>query len=189
MKRIICGLAGAVVLSACGPGSVNGKVGGLELDVADAIFIAGDRGDGIQVLDINLTDSEGVCTAFKANRASKNQTALSFRLLFLRDDGNQLTSLTPDKGEYTILRPDQSITKGGHFGWSYFNRTDAACRGTLTTSTGGATSGLVTIKDYKERETISGDFDLTFGGNDKVKGSFHASFCDASTSTSNPSCE
>jgi hypothetical protein len=166
-----------------GPGSFEGKVAGNELEVEDAIFLAGkDDESGATIASaLVMTDLGDLCATLKANREPKNATLVWF--ILGRIEGTEL--LVPDKGTYTVV--DLEALPPPRFAFGYFSKNDAACRNTLDEERAVAQSGTIEVEkiEFKKDGSMKGEFDARFGSqNDAVKGTFNASFCDAPLSDS-----
>ncbi|MFO0594313.1 MAG: hypothetical protein U0228_03385 [Myxococcaceae bacterium] len=185
MKRMMLMVAAIAALSGCS-GSVSGTVGGNSLPVADAIFaVLKDTAGKTTGAIIVLADKPKICDSLKANREPKSSTSMFFSIARI----TATDSLAPDVGDYTVI--DTLPTAAGSFAFAGFSHTDTNCTNTLSGSASTGKSGLVKVTNFKGDSTGSanGTFDVTFGGGDKVTGSFNATFCDISTLQSNPNCE
>ena len=185
MKRLVTMLVAVAALSGCA-GSVNGTVGGVNMSVSDAIFavLKNPMGQTVAAIVV-LADKPKVCDSLKANREPKQSTSLSIFLARYNNDGDPLA---PDAVEYTV---NNQPTTGGNYSTAFFNRTDANCTNTLSSDASTAKSGLVKVTNFKgdSSGSANGTFDVTFGGGDKVTGSFNATFSDISALGLNPNCE
>lgn len=187
-------LASLVVLSGCfGPGSVSGTVGGVSLNVQDAIFyVIKDDAGKTQGIALALADKSAVCTTVKANRQPKSATSISFGLFNVKVDGAATTLLAPDVGDYTVTNNSADLAKGGRWAIGAFDKVDANCTSSMATSATTGQSGLVTVTTLKSEAsgTAEGTFDVSFGTQkDKVTGRFSAGYCDLAKTPTNPSCE
>lgn len=170
----------------CGPGSVNGTVGGVSLAVSDAIFaVLKDDTGKQQGLLVLMADKPNICDSLKANREPKSATSLS--MLFVRFNA-QFEVLAPEVGEYSVV---ENPTVAGNYAGASFNRTDANCTSTLSAQASAARSGLIKLAALKAESngTASATFDLTFGAGDKISGSVNAKYCDIAVVASSPNCE
>jgi len=187
LSRIV--LVSTVVLLSLGcggPGSFDGKVVGNELNVDDAVFLAlndwaGNRAAAVLV----MADFPDMCGKFKASREPKNATYVVFAVFRTQGSGTDPIFRSPDKGTYTVV--DFQAVGGptaplGNFAFAYFKKNDANCRNVIDDERALAKSGKIDVEkiEFKNDGSMTGKFDVTFGPqNDKVKGSFDASFCDA----------
>lgn len=185
MKRITMAFVSMLAMAGCA-GSVNGQVGGVSLNVSDAIFaiLKNDQGKSTGMLVI-MADKPKLCDSLKANREPKQSTALFMTMSRV----TETDSLAPDVGEYTVI--DGIPSRAGNYSYASFSRTDANCTNTLSSSTSGAKSGLIKVTNLKGEANGSANatFDITFGSGDNVKGNFNATYCDISTLQNNPNCE
>ncbi len=173
MKRRVMLLA-MVTVAGCS-GSVDGRVGGVKLDVNDAIFalFRDDSGRAIATLVV-LSDTPKICDSLKANREPRTSTNLLLTLYrFSSDD-----YLAPDKGEFTVV--DRDPTTAGSWASATFQRTDFNCANTLSPQASTGVSGLVKLTQLEPvaNGNARATLDLTFGAGDLVKGHFNARFCD-----------
>jgi hypothetical protein len=185
MKRLLMAVP-MMVLVGCS-GSVNGQVGGISLNVADAVFavLKDDAGKSIAALVV-LSDKPKICDSIKANREPKTATSLVFTLYRFSDTDY----LAPDTGDYTTV--DTNPTSAGSFASANFSRTDSNCTNTLSSSASRGKSGLIKLTNLKGETNgaANATFDITFGAGDKVTGNFNATYCDISKlPTADPNCE
>ncbi len=176
----------AALVSACGPGSVNGTVSGISMNVADSIFAAIKDNTGRQVgLFVVMADKPNLCDSLKANRQPKSATAMVFAMVRYNAQGEELA---PDVGDYTVV---EEITAAGSFASASFTRSDANCTNTIAANASGGKSGLIKLSALKAEANGSAQatFDVTFGAGDKVTGSFNAKYCDIASLGTNPNCE
>lgn len=184
-SKVLLGASMLAVLAGC-PGTFNGTVGGIGLAPADTIvYPEKDTNSKTVGLFVMMADKGGLCNTLKANRMPKSATGM---MLTLFNVSEKLELLAPDVGEYTVVQGAQS--KAGRYAWASFNRTDANCTDTLSSSTGSGKSGLVKITalNASTNGNGSGSFDITFG-TDHVTGTFSGSYCDMAKIPNNPSCE
>jgi hypothetical protein len=172
-----------MTLAGCS-GSMNGQVGGLSLNVADAAFaiLRDDQGKATSAIVV-MSDKPKICEAYKSNRVAKTSTSLAFTLFRFSDTDY----LSPDAAEYTTT--DNTPTSAGSYAWAFFERTDSDCR--ASTDARGK-SGLVKLTNIKGEANGSANatFDITFSTGDKVTGSFNATYCDITKlPTTTPNCE
>lgn len=188
MTRIIYGLTGALLLSACGgPGNIEGTVAGIKLEVQDAFFGFIDSPDGeSKAAVIYLTDHPNFCDALKANRMPKALSSLGLDLYHNGEDGQ---GFVPGVGDFTVVATERDMFEPGLRAAGGFSRTDSNCEETLARSAAMAISGLIKVEKLDEKKTMSGTLDLTFGSGDKVTGNFNASYCDLDKLPSQPNCE
>ena len=185
MKRLMVAVS-MVAMTGCS-GSMSGTVGGISLNVSDAIFavLKDDAGKSIGAF-VLLADKPKICDSLKANREPKSSTSLALTVFrFSATD-----YLAPDVGDYTVV--DTNPTSAGSYAQGFFSHTDSNCTNTLAGSAASGKSGLVKLSALKGETngTASGTFDITFGAGDKVTGNFNASYCDISKlPTATPNCE
>lgn len=186
MKRSVFVVVVTALMSACGPGSANGSVGGVSLSVADAIFavIKDDMGKQLGLF-VAMADKPNLCDSLKANRQPKSATSLVFAMVRYNAAGEELA---PDVGDYTVV---EQVTQAGNYASANFARTDANCTDTLSPNATVGRSGLVKLSALKSEAngTAQATFDVTFGAGDKVTGSFNAKFCDVASLSASPNCE
>ncbi len=175
-------------LAACGgPGSFNGTVAGIKLDVKSSVFLQGTDSNGVpNSAWVALTDVPAACDEVKSNRTPKNGTIVVF--LLERYDANN-KRIAPDKGDYTVT--DNIFSSSGNIAFANFSKQDTNCTNTIQAKNSTGRSGLIKVDGYKgvTGGNISGSFDVTFGDqNDRVTGGFNADFCDAAIPLT-PNCE
>ena len=185
MQRVMMAVPMVAMLGCSG--SVSGTVGGISLNVSDAIFavLKDDMGKSIAAFVV-MSDKPKICDSLKANREPKTATALLFTLYRFTDTAY----LAPDVGEYTVVNTNP--TSAGSFASATFTRTDSNCTNTLAANASAGKSGLVKLTNLKGEANgnASATFDITFGAGDIVKGNFNATFCDISKlPTAAPNCE
>jgi len=183
--RLTMAMVSMMALVGCS-GSVNCQVGGVSLNVSDAIFaVLKDNAGKSTGLLVIMADKPKICDSLKANREPKQSTALFMSMSRVTDTD----TLAPDVGEYTVI--EGFPTKAGNYAYASFTRTDANCTNTLSSATSGAKSGLIKVTNLKGEANgnASATFDITFGSGDKVTGNFNASYCDISAIQTNPNCE
>jgi hypothetical protein len=140
---------------------VDGTINGKTITIADAIFIAGTPGGGVQELLIDLEDQAGVCDRIKANTFKQNTTELGFTIAIENASG------AVPVGTYSNGTTGKTHLNGG------VQEPDPTCMGKHL----GTKSGTVTITSISP-DIVSGTFDLTLDGGDHVTGSFGATRCD-----------
>ena len=176
-------------LFACGgPGSFDGTVSGVTLKPKETIFIRqpfqlslpGQTvpvtfGDAIGVL---MSDQKGICDRLKNNTAVPGGVGLAIGLAVTQGGLSVSSDLTT--GSYRLINPivDAFSTppQGTRLMYPVFDKLDDNCQGTLKTN-GQASGGTVKVESFEAGKTLTGTFDLTFGGGDG-KGDFNATFCD-----------
>ena len=168
-------------------GSMSGTVGGVSMNVADAIFaiFKDDSGKSVAAFVV-LADQPKICETLKANRDPKSATSLSFALFRL---GPNNDFLAPDVGDYTAV---ERANGAGSYASATFTHNDSNCTNTLSDTASGGKSGLVKLTNIKGETngTANGTYDVTFGGGDTVKGSFNATYCDVTKLPSaTPNCQ
>ncbi len=187
MNRLMMAVA-ALAMVGCS-GSMNGTVGGVSLNVADAIFAVLKDDDGKSFAAIvAMSDKPKMCETLKANRQTKASTQIVFTMF--RYNSSATEFLSPDVAEYTVV--DSPPTGGGNYGNSIFTRNDSDCRQTVAEDAAKGKSGLIKLTGIKAENngTANGTYDITFGAGDKVTGSFNATYCDISKlPTATPNCE
>ncbi len=185
MRRLMMAVP-MLVLAGCA-GSANGQVGGISLNVSDAIFaILKDNTGKSTAAIVIMADKPKVCDSLKANREPKTSTSLLLTLYRFSDTDY----LAPDVGEYTTV--DQNPTSAGSFASAFFTRTDSNCTNTIASSASRGKSGLIKLTNIKGEAngTANATYDITFGAGDKVTGNFNATYCDISSlPTADPNCE
>ncbi len=169
---VTCGAVGAMV-AACsgGPASASGSVGGIPVQVGDAVF--GVPSGSTTGTVVAITSFGAICSKFTNNVNFKGPaTALVIELV---QNGAPVTS--PGTFPFVTAAPQGSTTA---FAGS-FDSWDATCTSTNTQVTGGT----VTVSAVSS-SALAGSFDLMFG-NDHVTGSFNAPNCAALGQTGNSS--
>lgn len=185
MKRLLA-VVSMVAMAGCS-GSMTGTVGGVSLNVSDAIFgvLKDDAGKSFAAYVV-MADKPKICDNLKANRNPKTATSLALTLYrFSATD-----FLSPDVGEYTVI--DTTPAGAGSYASADFTHSDSDCRNTLADSAASGKSGLIKLTSIKGETngSANGTFDITFGAGDKVTGNFNASYCDLSKlPTATPNCE
>jgi hypothetical protein len=177
----------ALALAACSPGSFDGTVAGVKLDVKSAVFLQGKDSNGSPTSAwVALTDIDQPCDMLKANRTQKNGT---YALFALEQFDSSHKVIAPGIAEYTVT--DNLLTFSGNVAFASFTKNDTNCTNTLQSKNSTGRSGLIKVTSYKAAAggSINGSFDVTYGDqNDRVTGGFNAPFCDADL-PSNPNCE
>lgn len=187
MNRLMMAVA-ALAMVGCS-GSMNGTVGGVSLNVADAIFavLKDDSGKSFAAI-VAMSDKPKMCETLKANREVKSSTLMVMTMFRYNSGASEF--LSPDVGEYTVV--DSLQTNGGNFGNAGFTRNDSDCRQTVAATASRGKSGLIKLTGIKAETNgnANGTFDITFGAGDKVTGNFNATFCDITKlPTADPNCE
>ncbi len=176
-----------LALAACGPGSFDGTVSGIKLDVKSAVFLQGKDGNGSpNSAWLALADVSNPCDMLKANRMQKSG---AYALFVLEQFDANNKAIQPGVAEYTVT--DNIFTFSGNVAFANFVKNDTNCTNTLQSKNSTGRSGLIKVTSYKGATggSIGGSFDVTFGDqNDKVTGSFNAPFCEAEI-PNNPNCE
>ena len=174
----------AAVLAGCGggPGSFQGNVSGMTLDVKDSLFLAHKNSSGqVAALVLIMTSKAGLCEAMKSG---SNLSSLTYFQATLAQTASG-QSETPTAGDFTVTNGSSIQPKFALIGMS---QTDTACHSTI--NVGGA-GGTITLSQFKAEAggTMTGTFDATFGGqSERGTGNFNADFCDAVPSSS-PTCQ
>lgn len=179
----------ASLVAACGPGgNLNGKVGGKDLVVQDALFFPYKVNGAVVGATWILADKPNVCTSLKSNRVPKNSAFVAVTMFRVTSNGSVVP---PDVGDYTVTTNGNPGV--GNFAYAYFNSLDSNCAQLLPDTATEGQSGLVKVAAYKPDVNggMNGTFDITFGSqNDKTTGSFNAAYCDlANNFPSAPNCE
>jgi hypothetical protein len=157
-----------------GGGSVTGSVGGISLNVADAIAsnANGTLGVDAKSVVVEIFDIPSVCAlaqTFPAGADKANYTGLV--IFFTELNGSPLGPGTYNVGT-TIVGPDAGL--GARAGASLV-KNDAQCQSQVPAGTGAATSGSATITNVTA-SLVTGTFNLTFPQG-SFQGSFNASVC------------
>ena len=191
-------------LAACGGGGgsfrIDGTVSGISLSPRDSAFVAaagecGHTTAGTPIKGVLLTvlvaDTAGQCAAAQGDAAIRSTTSLTMTLV-------RLGTADPPAfapGSYTVSAAPQAQTDGSVISiGATLDRTDAACRSTVTSGNGDgidATGGTI-IFSVLSAAAASGSFDLAFPNGGKLAGSFTtgpcslpiAVFCSGGASTS-----
>ncbi len=188
MRRLMM-VVPVVAVMGCS-GSMSGTVGGVSMNVADAIFaiIKDDSGKSVAALVV-LADQPKICDSLKANRNPKSATSLVLTM-FRVGPSPGFENLAPDVGDYTTIgdRP----MGAGNYTYANFTHGDSNCTNTLSESASSGKSGLIKVTNIKGETNgaANGTYDITFGAGDTVKGSFNATYCDLSKlPTTTPNCQ
>lgn len=168
-------------------GSMSGSVGGVTMNVADAIFavLKDDNGKSVAALII-MADQPKICDSLKANRQPKSATALVLSLFRIANND----FLAPDVGDFTAI--DTNPSGAGSYARANFSHTDSNCTNTLANNASTGKSGLIKLTNIKGEANgaANGTFDITFGAGDTVKGSFNATYCDLTKlPATTPNCQ
>lgn len=171
-------------------GSMSGTVGGVSMNVADAIFaiFKDDSGKSVAALVV-LADQPKICDSLKANRIPKGSTSLSLSMYRIGPSPT-FEFLAPDVGEYTTI--DTNPNGAGTYAQANFDHSDSNCTNTLSGSASTGKSGLIKLTNIKGETngTANGTYDITFGAGDTVKGSFNATYCDVTKlPQATPNCQ
>jgi hypothetical protein len=189
VRTITIGVVAAIALSACS-GSMNGTIAGSNLAVADAIFYTPKDSAGKTLgLYLVMSDKPQICTSLKANRTAKGSTTLTFLMARVSANGE---ILAPEVADYTVVESFLNFNSGANSALATFSKVDSNCTEVVASNARGGKSGIVKLTGVKAEANgvASGTYDITVGnGNDKVTGTFAASFCDLSTLPNNPNCE
>lgn len=148
-----------LLVGACGPSShVDGRIAGQTLEVAEAFFLDAPQENG-KPLRIVLSDTAGLCAAYKAGKGIKNAKFLNLMLA-------NAQGTTPGAGTYAI----------GPTAGAGFYKTDGNC-GTVTVSS--AASGQVTLDAIEVAPSgrARGGFSLSFPPTPEVTGQFNSEYC------------
>ena len=184
MKKLSL-VALAVIASGCN--SFNGKVGGTELQVVEALFFPYKENGAVTGASVIMSNKPKLCDSLKGNRVPKNSVYMVMSVGRYTASG----AVAPDVGDYTVT--SGSVTSPGNYAAAVFASLDANCNSLLNISSSLGQSGLVKVQSYKAEQggSMSGTFDITFGSqNDKTNGAFTAQFCDLTTNfPTAPNCE
>lgn len=170
-----------------GSGAVTGTVGGVSLNVADAVVIAerGTIGVDATAIVVEIFDIANVCAL--AQSFPKNAKKASYTALVLGVGA----AMPVGPGTYGVGQA--SFGDGGTalHGSATLVKSDAQCNQVIPGIDGIATSGTITISAISSA-TVSGSFDLVFKTG-SMKGSFGAATCalpdaGASSTDGGPSC-
>lgn len=175
------------MLTACGGNSMTGTVKGAGLAPKEAVFTTISILGSNPMLMMFMGDQQGLCDKLKANQTPKNMTGLMF-LMAVKNSSGMFDPLKT--GKYTV---SNMATANGNVAVASFDKQDASCMSTL----GGevaATSGTVDLTSYNVSSggsgssgSAAGTFDMNFG-TDHATGSFSASYCAVTLSTTEPTC-
>lgn len=174
-------LAAQVLAVGCA-GSFDGTVGGESLQVSDSVFLpvkASGKTVGVVVV---MTDKPDTCDLLKANREPKASKWVQLQLYQI-NDGNLLY---PEKGDFSV---GSTLALGnGRHAFGRFHVKDENCVDKAASA--DTKSGLVKVSNVKPEPggTLNATWDITFG-DDQVKGSFNATFCDVDWTQVNLNCE
>ena len=174
-----------------GPGSFNGEVSGHKLVVNDAVFAPFKDHVGIIGVYLVMSDGEELCTDLKANRVRRNTTAAGFNIFRTHESGSG-TFLSPDKRTYTVVDILDRSPPPAAYTYCGFRKIDENCNYVLPDSSALGQSGTVDVESiaFENDGWMTGEFDVIFGTqNDRVTGSFNASYCDATLTLTTPNCE
>ena len=168
-------LAVALALAGCGParnpGSFQGTVNGMTLDVKDSLFFKYHTYSGEPLLILLMVDQPGLCGAMKTGHFLPNMTYFQAALGELSSDPSAL----PTPG--TFIVPDGSSSTSKYV-VPLMNSTDETCSRGLPISGFG---GTATVDQYEAQSggSMTGTFDVTFGtAAEPATGDFDAAFCD-----------
>lgn len=186
MSKKLTLLALAALLTGCN--SFNGRVGGTDLAVADALFFPFKDSNGAVIgASFIMSSKPRLCDSLKGNRIPRNSVYMVASVGRYTATG----ATAPDVGDYTVTTA--SVTSPGNYAAALFVSLDANCNSLLNSSASFGQSGLIKVQGYQPQMggSMNGTFDITFGSqNDKTNGSFNAQFCDLATNfPSNPNCE
>jgi hypothetical protein len=161
------------LLAACGPGSFEGTVSGVTLDVKDAAFtVAKDPAGQPELLVVYLSDQPNVCDLLKAGSNARSSTTLS--LWFFQEDQPGGNTVVPTPGRYVVR--DDTVTRHS---LPELLKLDSGC---LSNVDAAGLAGSATLDSYQAEPggSLSGSFAVAFNPNgDQGKGTFNAPFCDA----------
>jgi hypothetical protein len=184
MKKLSL-IALAFVVSGCN--SFNGKVGGTELQVVEALFFPYKENGAVTGASVIMSNKPKLCDSLKGNRVPKNSVYMVASVGRYTAAG----AVAPDVGDYTVTTA--AVTQPGNYAAAIFASLDANCNSLLNISSSVGQSGLVKVQSYKAEQggSMSGTFDITFGTqSDKTSGSFTAQYCDLTNNfPSNANCE
>jgi hypothetical protein len=174
-------LAAAVLVTGCA-GSFDGKVGGESMTVKDTVFLPVKNGDSVIGVSVVMTDQPDTCDLLKANREPKASKWVQLQLY----EVNDAVFLYPEKGDFSV---GSALTLGnGKHAYGTFHVRDENCNDKAASA--DSKSGLVKVTNLepKANGTLNSTWDITFG-EDQVKGSFNATFCDVDWTQVNLHCE
>jgi len=157
-------------LAACGPASVDGKVGGRSLDASDAV-VKRSAALGVSAAEVWIGGATGdLCADLSAGvrRKAASYLWISFGMV---------GTLAP--GTFTV----GIATSNDRYALAAVRELDTACNAILEK---GADSGSVTVESADE-QGVSGRFGLVFDA-DSITGSFSARACGWS-SAEDKTCE
>ncbi|HYV46240.1 MAG TPA: hypothetical protein VFA20_15330 [Myxococcaceae bacterium] len=166
----------AVALAGCGParnpGSFQGTVNGLTLDVKDSLFFVHPDRSGEPLLWLLMVDRPGLCEAMKTGHLLPKMNYFQAAMGETSSDPSAL----PTPGDFTAVYGSSSPSR---YAAPSMNSTDEICSRGLPTFAAG---GTVTVGDYKAQAggSMTGTFDLTFAAGEQATGDFDAGFCDIS---------
>jgi hypothetical protein len=148
----------ALALTACGPASVSGTVGGQSVDVSDAVFEK--RTTTIPFLG-TLTSTTVVIGSSPASLCEDLAAGIK------RKGTSRVSLVFSDSvvvGEYVVGNGDSKVQAG-------VSKLDAVCSSLVSQSAGAGKVVITRVSDE-----ISGTFDLAFGA-DRITGAFSAHAC------------
>jgi hypothetical protein len=187
------GLALAAAATACVPPNdgqpdggtgIDGSVGGATLEAKDGMFARLTGEDQTERLVVGLIDKPGLCTRELATRNKAVSTVLILKII--KDVG------VPGPGAYGVREPPAQGSAPPSWAEAIFQRY-GPMQGSQCPLVQDqvATGGLVELTegDPAEGKRAKGNFDVLFGGEDRLRGSFDVAFCDLSAATGEESCE
>jgi len=149
-----------------GPGKFTGTVASIPLDLKDALFVGSK--------EVWLSSTEKLCDKLMHNQLPKGGTIAKFTLRPI------------EAGDFTV-DPSTSTTTN-HTVFVQFFKLNDTCTNTVAFGPSLGTSGTVTVTDAKDKNGVTGSFDVTFGSTDKTTGNFASTWCDAPTTYPSPEC-
>lgn len=180
--KAISGFVGLVTLAAAvgcgGPGSFNGTVTGLTLDVKSSAYLdAKDSNGKVVGVVVFLTDQADICRSLEAGTEPKGMNAFAMEALVVDASGNLVA---PASGSYEVFDPSTSPQTAGNFAIAVFAHLDSSCVNTVSNDKADGHSGTVHLDALTLEKSASGSFDISMGSQgDHVTGSFDAAFCNA----------
>jgi hypothetical protein len=152
-------------------GSFNGTVGGESMTVNDSVFMpmkSGDKTVGVIAL---MSDQKNICDRLRANREPHSAKWVLIDLYEF--NGGQ--SLYPQKGEFSV-GSTLALGENGKHAVGEFRVSDETCSSKQDVDTN---SGLVKVShvELTDDGSFNATWDITFG-DEQVKGSINATFCD-----------